>query len=63
MNAYRPYCNDSRKCFAKSLSGHCGILTSTYLNDEECPFCKEERNVTDGYRYFKNGGKVPIEKP
>ena len=35
-------CNDSRPCFAKSGRGTCGILSETYEDDGQCPFCKEK---------------------
>lgn len=46
-----PKCNDSRKCFGKTQTGsECKVLTRTY-RDGKCPFCKPERDVTNGRRY------------
>jgi len=46
-------CNDSRDCFAK-IDGYkgkiCTLLTKTYPKDT-CPFCKADREVTNGKRY------------
>ena len=55
--AYMPKCNDLRRCFAKGGDYTCSALTETYPAGK-CPFCKPDRAVTDGYRYFKNGGRV-----
>lgn len=48
----KSFCNDSRKCFAK-VNGECTILTSTY-KDNNCPFCKVTRNITNGIYYPYN---------
>ena len=54
MNSTR-VCNDARKCFAKRNTlekdkSICSILSSSY-DDEVCPFCKPDREVTKGKRY------------
>ena len=53
-------CPDSRECFGK-LGDECVILQRDtthrkpfYTDDKECPFCKPERDVTSGKRYFYN---------
>lgn len=53
-------CPDTRDCFAK-LGGECVVLQKDsnhrkifYTEDGECPFCKPERDVTDGKRYSYN---------
>lgn len=40
----RPRCHDTRHCWAKER-GFCKILNQTYA-DNECPFRKEENNVS-----------------
>jgi len=45
-------CRDSRECFAKKEGHLCKILMESY-EDGKCPFCKPEREVTDGVRYPK----------
>ena len=44
-------CIDKRKCFAKSRTGGCGILSRTYKKNGECPFCKPKREITRGKMY------------
>lgn len=49
-------CSDPRPCFAREVNpegtGICMILRDTYLNENKnCPFCKPEKEVTDGKRY------------
>lgn len=53
-------CPDTRECFAR-LGDECVVLQRDsnhskifYTEDRECPFCKPERDVTDGKRYFYN---------
>lgn len=52
--AKKVVCNDSRYCFAKrnDMKGHwfCEILKDNYP-DGVCPFCKPERDVTNGEWY------------
>jgi hypothetical protein len=46
-------CKDKRKCFAKvprNFRTGCSILIKGY-RDGKCPFCKPDRDVTDGKRY------------
>jgi len=52
-------CRDTRPCFAREVNpegtGICLILMDTYLNENrDCPFCKPEKEVTDGKRYPYN---------
>lgn len=57
-------CYDIRKCFARKFF-KCTILTGTYLKSGQCPFCKEERDVTDGVNYKPNtikNGRPRYEK-
>lgn len=53
-------CNDTRTCFAKFRypDGRvtCRLLTETYPNGE-CPFCKPDREVTNGIVYPNNEKK------
>ena len=42
---------DTRKCFARGISGSCTILMSPYMRDGACKFCKPDRDVTDGVKY------------
>lgn len=48
-------CRDTRKCFATVYYGGmrwCKALGGPpYKNDGDCPFCKEEREVTNGKVY------------
>lgn len=41
-----PICHDNRKCFGQLYRRdgfmECRVLSETYQNDGECPFCKEE---------------------
>lgn len=46
-------CNDKRPCFARNEDGKCKILKSSY-NDKLCPFCKPEKDVTNGVKYPYN---------
>lgn len=50
-----PICKDSRVCFAAMPSRgeyrRCNILTRTSEKDGMCPFCKLDKEVTDGKRY------------
>lgn len=43
-------CYDKRPCFGRNDSGRCRLLNNVYLHDD-CPFCKEHRDVTDGKVY------------
>lgn len=53
-----PICHDSRECFAASYrKGEfrvCLILSETYKNDGECPYCKKERG-NDGIHGCNRG--------
>lgn len=49
-NMFRVKCNDCRECFARTKDGKCTILVSGYENGK-CPFCKPDRDVTDGVTY------------
>lgn len=60
MGTNRPYCPDSRPCFARIFKegsdiGKCTVLQSVngkfYKEDGECPFCKPKREVTNGKFY------------
>lgn len=42
-------CIDERPCFAR-FESECTLLEDTYP-EGECPFCKPERDVTNGVRY------------
>lgn len=45
------HCFDQRPCFGRGKESHnCRILSSTYPPDA-CPFCKEEREKTNGKSY------------
>jgi len=48
-----PDCNDTRQCFAMQFvhGGFrvCKILTSTYRDNGECPFCKPEKDKVQSY--------------
>ncbi len=66
---YVPTCNDSRPCFGKySIKDLPDKVLCNCLNahakykDGECPFCKPEREVTNGkiYPYNKNYGRLAI---
>ena len=62
----KPKCNDKRQCFAKERGRdgyYCTILAMPYTNapmyaDGDCPFCKPEKEVTNGkyYPYDTNYG-------
>lgn len=44
-NRRSPECYDTRKCFGAMRQGNdrlCRILESTYHDNGECPFCKED---------------------
>lgn len=49
-----PRCVEGKKCFGqvKGLDGlnRCYVLVEPFP-DRPCPFCKEERDVTDGKKY------------
>jgi len=45
------FCRDSRECFGRLPDKTCRALTGTYEQDGQCPFCKPDREVTDGVRY------------
>lgn len=47
-------CEESRPCFAKGMYGGCTLLTDTYP-DGSCPFCKPEKEVTNGISYPYKG--------
>ena len=53
-NTY-PRCHEIRPCFARDR-GACTILTETYPYD--CPFCKPEREVTNGKHYPHREGSL-----
>lgn len=40
FSAYKPKCQDSRRCFAKKDDGTCSALSSTDFNGKPCPFRK-----------------------
>ena len=42
-------CYEERPCFAKER-GRCALLKMTY-KDGACPFCKPDRDVTNGVYY------------
>lgn len=51
-------CPDTRDCFAK-LGGECVVLQRDsnhskifYTKDGECPFCKPNRDITNGKVYY-----------
>lgn len=51
-------CPDSRECFAKK-EGKCIVLQRDfnrrkqfYTKDGECPFCKPNRDISFGKKYF-----------
>jgi len=51
-------CPDSRGCFAKK-NGRCIVLQRDfnrrkqfYTKDGECPFCKPDRDISFGKKYF-----------
>lgn len=51
-------CPDSRECFAKK-EGKCIVLQRDlnhrkpfYSKDGECPFCKPDRDISFGKKYF-----------
>jgi len=51
-------CPDSRECFAK-LGDECVVLQRDanrrkifYTEDGECPFCKPDRDITNGKVYY-----------
>ena len=50
-----PTCHDSRECFAampcQGGFRKCRILTNSYEEDGDCPFCKPDVEVTNGQRY------------
>ena len=50
-------CIDRRECFARGCRGGCTILTKTYPESGQCPFCKPDPYVTDGVRYKYNKQK------
>lgn len=50
MNNSLKGCRDCRTCFAKNEKGMCRLLDEVY-NDRECPFCKPDRNITNGRIY------------
>lgn len=54
MDVIRPICIDTRECFAKMRTGdryRCDCLTRSYDVDGDCPFCKPEKEITNGKRY------------
>lgn len=57
-----PPCHDTRKCFAAHFKKErrlCRVLTETYKEDGECPFCKtEEEDVPNAefVRYIEEQG-------
>ena len=61
----KPICPDTRKCFGrKPTSDVCNVLRSDehgrfYKKDRECPFCKPERDKTDGKKYPMMYGENP----
>lgn len=51
-------CPDSRECFAKK-EGKCIVLQRDfnrrkqfYTKDGECPFCKPDRDISFGKKYY-----------
>ena len=49
-----PECYDTRKCFAANNIGgwrYCRILETTYKQDGECPFCKEDEMDVPNAKY------------
>lgn len=46
----RKRCRDKRPCFGRR-GEYCQCLIKTYDRDGDCPFCKPEREVTDGKVY------------
>lgn len=57
-----PDCNDTRKCFAMGVvhGGFrvCKILTHTYTQDGQCPFCKKRK---EDINVHKDGDKDGAE--
>ena len=48
----RGYCRDQRPCFSRVPGTRiCNCLIGISYKDGECPFCKPEREVTNGRRY------------
>ena len=51
-------CHDTRNCFAKEYRKEvcfCNILVAPgYEKDSECPFCKPNKEITNGKRYPRN---------
>lgn len=55
MAAGLKMCDDLRPCFARKVGGQCMILTDTYnFYEDLCPFCKRDREKTDGKVYPYN---------
>ena len=54
----QPDCNDTRQCFASGIihGGFrvCKILTQTYTQDGQCPFCKKRREDRNDVREDRN---------
>ena len=52
-----PVCEDTRECFGAMVHGgmrFCRALSSTYAEDGQCPFCKPDRDITNGKQYLYN---------
>lgn len=54
-------CIDTRECFARLSKKKCQALSVTYEHDGECPFCKKEKNITNGkyYPFYVQPTKKP----
>lgn len=67
MGSIKAFCVDSRECFGKikdlNNKTRCDILRETYVKDGECPFCKPEREYTNGVFYPYDDPKEPKEEP
>ena len=44
-------CREYEKCFARSQSGGCSILSATYPREGMCPFRKPYPDITKGKIY------------
>lgn len=52
MTGQRKRCHDPRPCFAR-INGGCALIgyDKPMYKDGECPFCKPDREVTNGVYY------------
>ena len=60
-----PVCEDTRKCFGAMFHGgmrFCRVLGSAYKAGGECPFCKPERDITNGKQYLYNVDAESVKK-